>query len=54
MTNEDGTLDKVGPWAVWIAIGLLMIVTVGVMLDKNVGIQDQPPQVAGVSHTMKG
>ena len=48
MASDDGpqresTLDSVGPWAVWIGIGILMVLSVGLMLDNSIGIQDQAP-----------
>jgi len=52
MASNDGseqtsTLDSVGPWAVWIGIGILMVLSVGLMLDNSIGIQDRaPPSVA--------
>ncbi len=52
MASDDGseresTLDAVGPWAVWIGIGILIALSVGVMLDHSIGIQDRaPPSVA--------
>jgi hypothetical protein len=46
VSDQEGSLDSAGPWAVWLAIGVLVIVAVGVMLDKNVGIEQTPPQIA--------
>jgi hypothetical protein len=46
VSDQEGSLDSTGPWVVWLAIGVLVIVAVGVMLDKNVGIEQTPPQVA--------
>ncbi len=48
MASDDGlqresTLDSVGPWAVWIGIGILMVLSVGLMLDNSIGIQDRAP-----------
>jgi hypothetical protein len=43
MEEEHGTLDSAGPWAVWVAIGIVIVVAVGIMLNANVGIEDQPP-----------
>lgn len=41
--ERDSTLDSAGPWAVWIGIGILMVLSVGLMLDHSIGIQDTPP-----------
>lgn len=43
MAKEEGTLDSAGPWAIWVGIVIVMVVAVGVMLEANVGIEDQPP-----------
>jgi hypothetical protein len=42
-TEEEGTLDSAGPWAVWVALAIVMVVAIGVMLQANVGIENQPP-----------
>ncbi len=51
MANNDGpqresTLDSTGPWAVWIGIGILMVLSVGLMLNNSIGIQDGAPPSA--------
>jgi hypothetical protein len=43
--DDEGTLDSMGPWAIWVALAIVMVVAIGVMLDANVGIENQPPGV---------
>jgi hypothetical protein len=42
----ESTLDSTGPWAVWVGIAILLVLSVGVMLDHSIGIQDTPRSVA--------
>jgi len=48
-SQQEATLDSVGPWAVWIGIAILMGLSVGVMLENSVGIQDTAPASAAVA-----
>lgn len=49
-SQQESTLDSVGPWAVWIGIAVLMTLSVGLMLDHSVGIENTaPPAVAAGS-----
>ena len=43
VSQRESTLDSTGPWAVWIGIAVLLVLSVGVMLDHSVGIQDTAP-----------
>jgi hypothetical protein len=50
VSQRESTLDSAGPWAVWIGIAILLVLSVGVMLDHSVGIQDSAPSsMAAVS-----
>jgi len=46
----ESTLDSVGPWAVWVGIAILMIASVGLMVDHSAGITDTAPPSVAAGH----
>jgi hypothetical protein len=48
-SQRESTLDSIGPWVVWIGIAVLVSLSVGVMLEHSVGIEDTAPPSAATA-----
>jgi hypothetical protein len=48
-SQREATLDSIGPWAVWIGIAVLLSLSVGVMLEHSVGIENTAPTAAATA-----
>jgi hypothetical protein len=42
-TNDEGTLDSVGPWAIWVGIAIVLLTTGFITIRTNYGIMSELP-----------